>query len=194
MVYLAYYDKRGLKRNINQLTMHRDNLYDFEGTFLDTANSQEEHTATCILSIGDTRKLEFQCYKHSMVEGEVPVTEGYNSHTFSLTHGSLFVLHPKDEQTIIREYFDDISGTYFKHGNVLFGKDGLSIGLVFRTTRPEFAKQVFMDSGCLVDSDDGADYDVYETILNDYLLNTNSKAKDDDKFKQLYLKVKEQYF
>ena len=58
----------------------------------------------------------------------------FSSHKFCLKHGSLFILHPRDEITMLRTIFDEYCSTYFKHGNVFFGKDGISIGLAFRTT------------------------------------------------------------
>lgn len=199
MVFIAYYDKRRLGRDIEQLAMHRDCLHDGEGNFVDSANSQEEHTATCILTIGNTRKLRFQCYKDDKVDGEVKVNEGYNNHTFQLTHGSLFVLHPSDEETILREYFDTCSRTFFKHGNVCFGKNGLSIGLVFRTTRAKFAKEVFANTGRLVniaaEAHDGeGQYVLHDSILESYLSDIDGKAKDDNLLKNLYHKLKSEYF
>ena len=63
MVFIAYYDKKGDEKNINQFPYHRDQRYSRNGVFMTTMNSQERHTATCILTIDDSRTLYFQCFQ-----------------------------------------------------------------------------------------------------------------------------------
>ena len=128
MVFLVYYDKQHIEINIKQLSMHRDQRWTRGGQFMTSQNSQEQDTATCILTLGATRDLSFQCYMDNCTGDKresISIDKNFSSHTFSLTHGSLFILHPSDEQTFLRNYFDQQHGTYFKHGNVFFGKDGI---------------------------------------------------------------------
>ena len=114
--------------------MHRDQWWSCGDQFMKSMNSQEQDSATCILTLGDTRDLSFQCYKDNDTgdrAGPIMIDKKFSSHKFHFNPGSLFILHPRDEITMLRTIFDENSGTYFKHGNVSFGKDSISIGLVF---------------------------------------------------------------
>ena len=180
MVFLAYYDKLGGKTDHTQTPYHRDNLYKKDGTFNSAKNSQKERSATCVLTLGNTRKLNCKLNMHNgraidEVAGE------YTAHTFSLSHGSLFILHPDDEETVIRDYFGD-RPTFFKHGGVKFGRSGLSIGLVFRTTVHK--REVYRDTGRLVPENEEAttniEYAALNNLLTQYLDNASIKKLDEE--------------
>ena len=138
MAFLAYYDKRHLGKDVNQFSMHCDQRWTASGKFMYNVNTQDIDTATCVLTVGDTRNVSFQCYMETNSGGKKGIIElnekEFSSHTFKLTHGSLFILHPRDEKTFLRTYFDEWQGTFFKHGDVYFRKDGISVELVFRTS------------------------------------------------------------
>lgn len=197
MSYLAYYDKTRMNKNTMQFAYHRDNTYGKYGRFLSNLNSQQQHTATFILTIGDTRKLHFKCCKFDFVDQKEADIEGSHE-TLLLSHGSLFILHPRDEEPFLRTFFDTNVKSYYKHGNIIFGKDGgLSIGLVFRSTDPQFARHVYRETGQLVldnPTEASIQYCKYIKKLDEYLADVEHKKLDEDHFKQLYLKLKLEYF
>ena len=51
MVFLAYYDKRNTQKNVQQLSMHRDQRWTKKGEFMTSSNSQE-------------RRKKKHCYMH----------------------------------------------------------------------------------------------------------------------------------
>ena len=92
MVAPGHYDKGQLK-STEQLQSHRDNLCGCTGTFLTKLNSHKESTATCVLTIGDSRCLHMQAHradaKYNNKSSEVL---GEHSHeVIELRHGSLFL-------------------------------------------------------------------------------------------------------
>ena len=127
---------------------HCDQRYSPDGVFLDSQNSQEEDTATVILVIGDTRCLEFDLYHHSSGKQEKvkPTVGGH----FYFKHGSLFILHPRDEKPTIRYGLQEYGRTFFKHSckGVKRMENGMSIGIVFRSTK--HLAEVQSNTGCIV--------------------------------------------
>jgi len=126
---------------------HCDQRYSPKGNFLDCQNSQEEDTATVILVIGDTRYLEFELYHRTSIQEKVKPKVGGH---FIFKHGSLFILHPRDEKPTIRYGLEKYGRTFFKHSckGVESVENGLSIGIVFRTTK--HLAEVNSDTGCVV--------------------------------------------
>ena len=199
MVFIAYYDKKGIKKNVNQLPYHRDQRYNVKGEFMHSVNSQERNTSTCILTIGDTRTLNFQCFRNNdRKDGTGPiqiVNKEHSSKQFILKHGSLFVLHPKDEETVLRKYFNTTKSCFFKHGKVMFGRNGLSIGLAFRTT--VHCTEVDAETGQKVMLDEKAVNDKFKEniiALDKYLADTFRKDRNDKTLQLLYLQLKRKYF
>ena len=196
MVFLAYYDKQHIGKDIKQITMHRDQRWTSGGKFMRTQNSQEQDTATCVLTLGGTRDLSFQCFMDNFTgdkRGSISIDKYLSSHTFSLTHGSLFILHPSDEETFLRNYFDQQHGTYFKHGNVFFGKDGITIGLAFRTT---FRSAVVnaQTGQFVLSKNDAAPLKEFQKTVEDYIADSLRKSTDDEKRKELWAQMKNTYF
>jgi len=74
MVLLAYYDKEHVNKDVKQLSMHRDQRWSRGGKFMEPSNSQQQDTATYILTLGDTRNISFQCYKDNDIgDGKGPI-------------------------------------------------------------------------------------------------------------------------
>ena len=118
-----------------------------DGNFLDCQNSQEEDTPTVILVIGDTRCLEFELYHQTSIQEKVkPKVRGH----FNFKHGSLFILHPRDEKPTIRYSLEKYGHTFFKHSckGVKNIENGLSIGIAFRATK--HLVEVNSENGCVV--------------------------------------------
>ena len=195
-VILLYYDKTGCGRSVEQLSFHRDQRWSRKGRFMTSQNSQKKGTATCVLTFGDTRTLKMQCYKDNDRRdrrGSIPVDKPFASHSFSQTHGSMFYLDPRDEESKIRLDFDRCAPTYFKHGGVIFGQSGISIGFGLRT----------VTHTCLVDEVTGrlvAEHGLYsnmtknDTVLKEYLSNGKRKEKNERFLRILYLVAKKKFF
>lgn len=194
MVTIAYWDKK-------LLPAHRDQRYDCHGNFLADENSQKQSSPTCILAVGDTRELKLKLMRHKSPEDNATkhVKISGATESFDLDHGTLFVLHPDDEKTIIREYFHQDHKTFWQHYSSGLLKDGsgLSLGLVFRTS--VHYKLVYKDTGMMVLSKaqkktDSKKHSKNTTKLNVYLNNHNEKEKDDLKIKSLYEGMKDEHF
>ena len=196
MVFLGFYDKRDDKKNVLQLPDHRDQRFSNTGKFLTSLNSQKINTATCILVLGDARRLRMLCYRDNDRgdgKGPIPVKQQFSSKVFEMKHGSLFFLHPGDEQTKLREHFDPVRLTYFKHGNVYFGKDGLSIGLAFRVTT--HYNLVDAETGLAVPSADVVPNTTEsDLVLEEYLANPERRHMNEEKLRSLYLRLRHAHF
>ena len=131
MVAIAYYDKM-------EIQLHRDQRYSNSGKFMDKQNCQLPDSPVGILAIGNTRMLRMHLMRHKTEldndRGRVPIDHSNATKQFKLEHGTLFVLHPDDEKTMIRECFDTDHKTFWQHGSsgVFHEKMGMSLGLVFR--------------------------------------------------------------
>ena len=120
---------------VEQLSLHRDQQWSPQGKIMTKKNSQKKNTATCVLTLGDTRTLHMQCFKDNFTKdgkGSIKIKKPFAHELFSLTHGSLFYLDPRDEESRVCPYFDTSCLTYFKHGGVRFGESGLSLGFALR--------------------------------------------------------------
>jgi hypothetical protein len=97
--------------------------------------------------IGDTRCLEFELYHQTSIQEKVKPKVGGH---FNFKHGSLFILHPRDEKPTIRYGLEKYGRRFFKHSckGVKNIKNGLSIGIAFRTTK--HLAEVNSDTGCVV--------------------------------------------
>ena len=111
---------------------HCDQRYTPDGEFLQSQNSQAQNTPTAILVIGDNRRLSFDLYCYKGAEQKFIMNWG----EFELTHGSLFILDPSDEQPTIRHGLEQYGKTFFKHKCNGVSKEDkkMSIGIVFRST------------------------------------------------------------
>lgn len=154
IVNLWYTDKK-------KTNPHRDQQHTPNGDFYYAMNSQVESTAVAILVIGYARKLEFELYRNydrtdpgdiERRPGTVRVMGQGTTKTYQLKHGTLFLLHPNDEKTVLRSFFKKLDSrkTFVKHSStgVYLAKDGLSIGLVFRTVN--VWKEVDIETGKVV--------------------------------------------
>jgi len=199
---LLMWDKRGECKNTEQVQLHRDNDHDNKtGKFCAHNNSQKENTPTCVLTIGMPRNLQFELHKGNFNRkpgdrGTLPVHKPFACTTVPLTHGSLFVLHPEDERSLLREYFDETHLTFWKHGKVYFGKDGLSIGLAFRqTTSTEECK---IKTGEVVLSGERkkkaeGKRKPFDKALKKYLEDAEGKREDEGRLQGLYRTLKAKF-
>ena len=78
---------------------HRDVTYTKDGKYDAMKNSQAKKTVTAILVVGDSCRLDFHLYKQGVKIEQVSEEEG--RHYFELEHGTLFLLHPEDEQPFV---------------------------------------------------------------------------------------------
>lgn len=111
---------------------HCDQRWSADGKFIESQNSQVKDTATVVLVIGESRSLDFEMYRYN---GKEQVQVGVKGR-FQLEHGSLFILHPKDEEPKKRKNFERYGRTFYKHSsNGVEGRElEMSIGIVFRST------------------------------------------------------------
>ena len=178
---IAYWGKK-------QIRPHRDQLFDDNGNFRHAQNSQKQYSPTVILAVGDTRQLKFQLMRRhkDKVKG---VTK-----TFELAHGTLFMLHPSDEATRVREWSGETKPSFWQHfSSGLHGTDGMTLGLVLRSVTHE--KEVYKDTGMLVLSEDETSFDKNKYAANisqleEYLMDELKMKEDHTKYKSLYERMK----
>ena len=149
-----YWDRTHEMVDSEQISWHRDCMYDWKEphSFCHSKNSQAEGTPTCILSLGETRTINFRCCRHRLRTdppgGKGPIPIPNSMVQFDLSHGSLLILHPSDEKTVLRAIFDDKNCTFMQHGAIMFGEAGLSVALAFRCVTN--IKEVFKKNGLVV--------------------------------------------
>ena len=128
---------------------HCDQVFDNDGKFVDSKNTQVEDTATVVLVIGESRDLIFTT--HRIING---IKEDVGiKHKIKMNHGDIFILDPDDEQPMKRNIFEnEVEGndlSFYKHGcDGIGGKVGMSIGIVFRTTK--YLAEVRRDTGQVI--------------------------------------------
>ena len=113
-----------------KLPFHYDCEYDHNGTFLQR-NSKRENTPVIVYSLGDSRTLN--------LSRRMAVDSGNHKQwliiqkkckEFELKDNSIFLLHPDDENPLLRYFDKELS--QFQHGNVQVKKGQLSLGMVLR--------------------------------------------------------------
>ena len=191
---ISFYDN-------NRITYHRDQSYSKKGEFKSN-NCQKRNTCTCILVLGDTRHLEFQLFRNQPgKKPDKPVSHPLAQRTIPLKHGSLFFLHPEDEETKVRNLFRKSYQTFFKHRNDGVKKGHLSVGLVFRCCVE--TRSVYKSSGLLVpDSNQTHGKKKEKTVtarncerkLKQYLRNKKEKEAMDNRLKDTYLSMKQRHY
>ena len=144
---ISYFDKKHIR-------FHRDQRYNSKGEFMERQNSQRKQSLTCILAVGDSRSLLFQLMRRRTKEetgkGFIKLNVEDASKEFKLSNGSLFFLHPDDEEDQRRLEFDKECLTFFQHGCKGVKSDvGMSFGLVFRSCC--HVKEVLKSTGQLID-------------------------------------------
>ena len=146
---ISYFGKKHIR-------FHRDQRYNSKGEFMERQNSQRKQSLTCILAVGDSRSLLFQLMRRRTKEekgkGFVKLNNEGASKEFKLSNGSLFFLHPDDEQDQQRLEFDKECLTFFQHGSKGVESDiGMSFGLVFRSCC--HVKEVTKSTGQLIEAE-----------------------------------------
>ena len=128
---ISYFDKKHIQ-------FHQDQKYNSKGEFMEGQNSHRKQSLTCILAVGDSRSLLFQLMRRRTKEetgkGFIKLNVEDASKEFKLSNGSLFFLHPDDEQDQRRLEFDKECLTFFQHGSKGVESDvGMLFGRVFRS-------------------------------------------------------------
>jgi hypothetical protein len=113
------------------ISEHRDQTFKKDGSFDQSQNSQIQDTITAILCFGDPRQLDFSLHRQTKRH----IQKVCNSKSFKLSHGTLFVLHPQDEVPLVRKFNKKEELSFFKHSSNGVMKGGMSLGIVFRSTR-----------------------------------------------------------
>lgn len=175
---------------------HRDQLFDKSGNFRQNQNCQKQYSPTVILAVGDTRHLKFQLMRHNLRSDSTTKDVRVKGRTksFELAHGSIFVLHPSDEETFLREWSEETNPSFWQHfSSGLLGDDGMTLGLVLRSVTHD--KEVYKDTGMLVLSEDDASSDKKKhakniRCLERYLKNDLKMKEDYTHYKSLYEEMK----
>ena len=166
-----------------------------------TRNSQKENTPTCVLTIGDSRKLYMRAHRinddgHNVVVEECNPEESKHVASVELKHGDLFVLLPADEVPKRRPLVDASYKTFFKHGGVDFGGDDkFSVGLAFRVST--ISQLVSNRSGRMILSKkerNSALIKQSQFHLSAYIANKTKWKKDDDRRTFLWRKSRDTHF
>jgi hypothetical protein len=92
-------------------------------------NSQKENTPVVVLTLGDPRTLHMKKRKVGK-DGGWMNNEKENKHDYLLKSGSIFVMHPEDEQLKTRGR-EGQGLSHFQHGVKV--TKGLSMAIIFRT-------------------------------------------------------------
>ncbi len=154
--------------------------------------------------IGDTRHLDFHLYKQDRKKKMSEIEEEEGRHFFDLEHGTLFLLHPKDEQPFDRAWCPQNGLTFFKHSSQGVGKGkggNISLGIAMRVIC--HYNEVVFDSGRLILKDEffpkekqheSINHWHSETILQDYLAKREQKKSDETELMNKWKKCLEDYF
>jgi hypothetical protein len=111
----------------SSLGYHCDAVFGTDGSFSTSQNTQKERTPVVVVTLGDPRSLKMK--KRRAMDGNWKDDKEYGILEFWLENGTIFVLHPDDEQPKKRATQKFLS--QYQHGNVHV-KKGLSLSLVFR--------------------------------------------------------------
>ena len=128
------------------------------------------------------------------------IDEEEDKHFFDLVHGTLFLLHPKDERPFICAWYAEYNKTFFKHScnGVGKGKNGcMSLGIAMRVVC--HTHEVVSDSGRLVlrkenQNDERNIHRQCDTILQLYLCNPKQKEKDEEETRNNWKNINNNYF
>ena len=171
--------------------LHRDNVYTPDGKFDTSKNSQQKDSIVYGVSIGATRTLIMQLMRHPTKREKlekrnpkpVPIRNRNAIYKFILAHGSLFILHPADEELRHRAEHSGCK-TFWQHK--VETQDEMTLGVVLRTCT--HFREVDRTTGVLhLSTDDKAKESKYfkqnYKMLLDYFSSegdTRKKEKDDE--------------
>ena len=134
---LLYYSHPLLKKEA-VMPFHCDVTYNHKGDYVDSKNEQIENTPTVIISLGDSRYLNFQCQMCMMNKKTgrlnwVVVKKNSLIQRIELKDKSIFVLNTIDERPAI----DPASGCFirYQHGNVVVRDSKISCAWVLRVVK-----------------------------------------------------------
>ena len=134
---LLYYADPSLKKEA-VMPFHCDVTYNHKGEYIDFKNEQIENTATVIISLGDSRYLNFQCQMCIMNKKTgrmnwIVVKDNPLIKNIQLKDKSIFVLNTIDERPAI----DPDTGCFirYQHGNVIVKNSNMSCAWVLRVVK-----------------------------------------------------------
>ena len=180
---------------------HRDNVYTSKGEFDTAKNSQQLNSLVYGVSIGPTRILIMQLMRHptkkEYEEGrKKPVPIKGAIYKFELAHGTLFILHPADEECRMREEHKGCM-TFWQH-KVNKQKE-MTLGVVLRTCT--HFREVNRTTGVLHLSpeDEATDRDRFQQnydMLSAYFSPANYQQKKikDDEIINGWAHIKQEYY
>ena len=134
---LLYYSHPMLKKEA-VMPFHCDVTYNHKGEYVDNMNEQVENTPTVIITIGDSRYLNFQC-QFSMINQKtgrmnwVAMKDSPSCKRIQLADKTVYVLNTIDERPAI----DPATGSYirYQHGNVVVNQCTMSCAWVLRVVK-----------------------------------------------------------
>ena len=150
---LIYYGLDGYK-DASTLSFHCDNTYTCSGKFSVKKNTQTEDTPTITLTMGSDRVIHYQRRYSNGGKWEIDATF---SHSETLKHGTIGIVHPDDERPFKMNIDGKIRNCQYQHGNIRISRNKLSVALVFRhvSTFSGFStitsKRMFNDAPSLKD-------------------------------------------
>ena len=134
---LLYYADPSLKKEA-VMPFHCDITYNHKGGYVDSKNEQVENTPTVIISLGDSRYLNFQCQicminKKTGRMNWVVMKGNLIRRRIQLADKTIFVLNTIDERPAI----DPSTGCFlrYQHGNVVVNKSTMSCAWVLRVVK-----------------------------------------------------------
>ena len=134
---LLYYADNDLKPS-STMPFHCDVSYNHSGEYDNSLNEQVENTPTIIISMGDSRELQWKC-QICMINNKTGRLKWYDidntiwCKTFVLGDKTVLIVNTLDE----RPAQDPITGCLmrYQHGNVNVTKSTMSCGLAFRVVK-----------------------------------------------------------
>ena len=176
---------------VNKMTIsaHRDQTFKKDGSFDQSQNSQIKNTITAIICFGDTRQLDFSLHRHTKRH----IQKVCNIKSFKLSHGTLFVLHPQDEVPLVRKFNKKEELSFFKHSSNGVMKGGMSLGIVFRSTRN--LCEVNKKMGCVFFSHENESERIKnaDKVLLEYT-SGKKKVEDESYLRSMWNRCKERNF
>lgn len=185
---------------------HCDNIHDREGNFDCDKNSQKKNSPTYSITLGATRRLHFQLVRYpTKTERQngkrkpisIPHTANRATHyILDLDHNSLFMLHPDEEEPMIRPIYP-YRKTFWQH--YVEAQKEMSIGVVLRACT--HFRKVYHDTGMLVLTDkehevDSKRYEKNYELLDEYFSPSSKEKKDakDEEIMHGWAQLNAKYF
>ena len=175
--------------NEKKIPYHRDMTYYRSGHYIHKRNSQVHNTPVVILAVGDTRELEFALHNY---DGK---RQQDKPKIIKLEHGTVFMLHPKDEEDLSRIIKGVKCNAHFRHkSRGVKGRQGsLSIGFVFRCTKSCQLVNKFTGQYIINKSEKSQREMLFDKKLEDYFEDTSLKDYHEEFLQKLYIDMRDKF-